>query len=194
MNLFETLFYERYVGKAILPIPISHMLLWQEALATFPTIDTLQGVSSVSRKTKTVVLVVLHHSGSLDFGKAIKWFRNPNSYSSTNYVIDLDGHILCLVPEERGALHMPNATYNYSRLVDHMSLGVTLVGDGITPFTDSQYEAIAMLCSVWKKKYNLKNEDIKKHADIPHTGEQHYDPSPWDQEKFLTLLSNYDNL
>lgn len=194
MNLFDILFYSKYVEAASYPIPIQHWEFWNEALSTFPTIDNIPGISSVSRKTKTIILIILHHSGSLDFNKALKWFGNPNSYSSTNYLVDLDGHILNLVSEDRGALHTPNATYNHSRLVDQMSIGVTLVGDGFNEFTQAQYEAIAMLCAVWKQKYNLTNDDIKKHSDIPHTGEQHFDPSPWDQEKFLQLLDNYDNI
>lgn len=195
MNLFDILFYSKYVATAFYPIPVMHWQEWNEALAMFPTIDTpFPTITQASRRTKKIQIIILHHTGSFDVAKALKWFGNPNTYSSTNYLIEVDGHTTCLVPEERAALHTPNATYAHSRLVNEMSLGVTLVGDGIHSFTDSQYEAVSMLCSVWKKKYGLKNEDIWKHIDIEHTGERHTDPSPWDQDKFLKLVEIYDNI
>jgi len=194
MNLFYSLFYDKWVNGSFYPMPVTHYLFWSEALSSFPTIDSIQGISSVSRRTKKVVLIILHHTGSLEFDKALKWFSNPNTYSSTNYLIDLDGHILCLVPEDRGALHMPNSTYNYSRLVNEMSVGITLVGDGTTHFSEAQYEGLAMLCVVLAKKYGLKLEDIKRHADIQHTGEQHSDPTPFDRQKFENLFFEFSNI
>lgn len=194
MNLFDTLFYKKYVDGAPFLIPLNHWMFWNESLSAFPIIDTLQGISSVSRRTKKINLVILHHSGSLFWDYAIRWFNNPNTYSSTNFLIDRDGYVLCLVPEDRGALHMPNAVYNNSKLVNEMSIGVTLIGDGYQEFTQAQYEAVAMLCGVWMEKYGLIEDDIKKHCDIAHSGEQHFDPSPWNNQKFKNLLNIYLNI
>jgi N-acetyl-anhydromuramyl-L-alanine amidase AmpD len=193
MNLFFELFYDRWVNGAFYPVPIAHLLFWMEALSSFPTIESIPNISCVSRRTKQIQVVILHHTGSLEFNTALKWFSNPNSYSSTNYLVDRDGYILCLVPEDKAALHIPNAKYNNSRMVNELSLGVHLVGDGTTEFTDAQYEAVAMLCTVWKERYGLKNEDIKKHSEIECVGE-HNDPEPWDQEKFAKLLDIFTKI
>lgn len=195
MNLFFELFYKPFVSLVLYPIPVNHWAFFHSALSSFPTIaDSLPGYTQSSRRTKKISLVVLHHTGSLDLSKALKWFSNPNTYSSTNYVIDRDGYILCLVPEENAALHIPHATYNHSRLVNEMSLGISLVGDGVAEFSEAQYEALAMLCSIWKKKYGLTNEDIKKHSEIEHTGEQHFDPSPFNREKLISLIDIFDKI
>ena len=195
MNLFYELFYKKYVQNLDYPMPVDHWMFFNAALATFPTIDTpYPNITQSSRRTKKIQIVILHHTGSLEFANALRWFGNPNTYSSTNYLIDRDGHTVCLVPDENAAFHTPNAKYAHSRLVNEMSLGVTLVGDGIIPFSDSQYEALAMLCSFWKEKYRLKNEDIWKHVDIEHWGERHTDPSPWNQEKFLKLVEMFDKI
>jgi N-acetyl-anhydromuramyl-L-alanine amidase AmpD len=195
MNLFFELFYKPYVIPALYPIPIIYWELWSNALASFPTIaDPLPGYTQSSRRTKQICLIVMHHTGSLNMANSLKWFSNPNTYSSTNYIIDRDGYTLCLVPEDKAALHTPHATYNHSRLVNEQSIGVTLVGDGVTEFSDVQYEGLAMLCSYWKQKYGLTNENIKKHVEIPHTGEQHIDPSPFSMEKLISLIDVFDNV
>jgi N-acetyl-anhydromuramyl-L-alanine amidase AmpD len=194
MNLFYELFYKSYMENLNYPMPVPHWEIFNEALATFPTIDTpYPNITQSSRRTKKIQVIILHHSGSFDIAKSIKWFGNPNTYSSTNYLIDQDGYIVCLVPEKNAALHTPNSKYAHSRLVNEMSLGVTLIGDGMTEFTQAQYEAVAMLSSVWKEKYGLKIEDIKKHSEIECVP-MVTDPSPWNQEKFLGLLDIYTNI
>jgi N-acetyl-anhydromuramyl-L-alanine amidase AmpD len=193
MNLFEELVYKPWVSTAFYPLPVEYWAFFNEALATFPTIESLSNFTQSPRRKK-IEIIILHHSGSLEIAKALKWFSNPNTYSSTNYLIDRDGYTLCLVPEDRAALHTPNATFNHSRLVNELSIGCTLVGDGFSPFSETQYEALAMLCVIWKKKYGLKNEDIWRHADIEHTGERHIDPSPFNREKLLALIDLFEKV
>src|SRR5579864_337308 len=196
MNLFFELFYKPWVSMAFYPMPVEHWAFFNEALASFPTIELLPGYPSSSRRTKKIQLIVLHHTGSLDVSKALKWFNNPNNYASTHWLVDLDGHIQQLVSEENASLNIQNAKYKNSRLVAEMSLGIHLVGNGFTPFTEAQYEAVAMLCSYIQRKYGLKNEEIFKHAEVETVNSvaPANDPAPWDKEKFQTLLAQFKGI
>jgi len=196
MNLFEELFYKPWVSPAFYPMPVEHWAFFNEYLATFPTIELLPGYPSSSRRTKKIQLIILHHTGSLEFAKALKWFGNLNNYSSTHYLIGLDGQIQQLVSEENAALHVTNGIYKYSRLVNEMSVGISLIGNSSDRFTEAQYEAVAMLCIYLKRKYGLTNEDIFKHSEIEVTNSASpaTDPNPWNKEKFNELLEKFDNL
>jgi N-acetyl-anhydromuramyl-L-alanine amidase AmpD len=196
MNLFEYLFYSKYVATALYPIPVIHWQIWNEALATFPVIEFFPGYLSSSRRTKKPQIIILHHTGSLDSNKALRWFGNPNNYASTHWLVDLDGHIRQLVQEENSSLHIQNAVYKHSRLVAEMSFGIHLVGNGYDRFTEAQYEAAAMLCVYLEKKYGLKNEDIYRHAEVEVTNSvaPATDPAPWDKEKFQTLLDKFTEI
>jgi len=193
MNFFLELFYKKYVDPVLYPLPIEYWVYFNNALASFPTIECLQGFSQSSRRTKKIQLIVLHHSGSLNFNKALIWFKNPNSFSSVHYLIDLDGHIQQLVPDENASLHVTSGIYKFSRLVNEMSIGISLIGNGFDRFTEAQYEAVAMLCAYLKKKYGLKNEDIFKHSEI-ECKPMATDPHPWSKEKFNELLDKFENL
>ena len=191
MNLFYELFYKKYVESYVLPMPVPHWVIYNEALAFFPSIECLSGFPHSPRKTKKIQLIILHHTGSRDFAKAITWFQNPNNYSSTHYLIDLSGYIQQIVPEEMSALHAPSCKFNNSKLVNDFSIGISLIGDGREAFTEAQYEAVAMLCASLVRRYGLKATDVYRHVDIEHTGEKHNDPSPWNNGKFQELLNHF---
>ena len=196
MNLFQYLFYDQWVTPALYPMPVAHWLVWLEALVTFPLVEFLPGYPSSSRRTKKPQIIVLHHTGSLDPTKALKWFGNPNTYTSTHWLIDLDGRIQQLVSEEDAALHVSGGVYRHSRLVNEASFGIHLVGNAYDRFTEAQYEGLAMLCAYLQKKYGLKNEDILKHSEIETTNSTPAatDPAPWSKEKFNELLYNFQNI
>jgi N-acetyl-anhydromuramyl-L-alanine amidase AmpD len=196
MNLFKELFYDQWVTPALYPMPVEHWLFFNESLVTFPIIELSPGYPSSSRRTKKPQIIVLHHTGSLDPTKALRWFGNPNNYVSTHWLVDLDGHIQQLVSEENASLHISGGVYKHSRLVAEMSFGIHLVGNGYDRFTEAQYEATAMLCAYLQKKYGLKDEDILKHSEIETTNSTPAatDPAPWSKEKFNELLDKFKNV
>ena len=193
MNLYRELFYKPHVEGLSFPLPIAFWTIFNESLSSFPVIELLPGYSSSSRRTKKPQIIILHHTGSLDFNKALRWFGNPNNYVSTHWLIDLDGHIQQLVSEENATLHISGGVYKHSRLVAESSFGIHLVGNGYDRFTQEQYEATAMLCVYLQKKYGLKDEDILKHSEvvcIPAAT----DPAPWSKEKFNEMLDKFKSI
>ena len=196
MNLFEELFYKPWVSPAFYPMPVEHWAFFNYVLITFPLIEFLPGYPSSSRRTKKPQIIVLHHTGSLDPAKALKWFGNPNNYASTHWLINLDGRIQQLVLEESAALHVSGGVYKHSRLVNESSFGIHLVGDGYNRFTEAQYEGLAMLCIYLQKKYGLRDEDILKHSELETTNSTPpaNDPTPLNKEKLQEMLDKFKNI
>jgi N-acetyl-anhydromuramyl-L-alanine amidase AmpD len=196
MNLFYELFYKHYVEGLLFPLPVKYWQVFNESLSAFPIIELSSKYPASSRRTKKIQLIVLHHTGSNNISNALKWFKNPNNYASTHFIVDRDGHIQQLVKEEDSSFHIQNAVYKHSRLVAESSLGLHLVGNGVDNFTDAQYEAVAMLCAHLQKKYGLTNEEILKHSEVEVTNlaVPANDPTPWDQEKFLGLVEIFKNV
>lgn len=194
MNFFYEFFYKRYVEGLSFSLPINFWVFFNEALASFPTIDSpLPGYTQSSRRTKKIQLIILHSTGSLEIAKALKWFSNPNTYSSTHYIVDLDGTTVQLVPDQNASLHVSNGVYKHSRLVNESSIGIHLVGNNFDRFTEAQWEGLAMLCVQLKTKYGLKNEDIFLHSEIDCTPKAN-DPIPWSKEKFQEMLDKFENI
>lgn len=95
--------------------------------------------------------VLLHHTGDRSGASSLAWLTNPSSGVSAHYLVDRDGTVYSLVPEERAAWHagmgrLPWETcpaYDFN----HRSVGVEIAnaGDGKEPFTEAQYVALGEL-------------------------------------------------
>jgi AmpD protein len=86
---------------------------------------------------------------------------------SAHYLIDLAGVVWRLVPEEKMAWHagvskMPGA--DLRERVNDFSIGIELIGDEETPFTDAQYQTLAVLLRDIASRHPISN--ILGHTDI----------------------------
>jgi N-acetylmuramoyl-L-alanine amidase len=96
--------------------------------------------------------VVLHHTGPGP--NALGWLCDSESKASAHYLIDVKGRVFRLVAETRKAWHagisaMPweQAKATKKDSVNDRSVGIEIdnPGDGVTPFTEAQYQALAQL-------------------------------------------------
>jgi N-acetylmuramoyl-L-alanine amidase len=106
---------------------------------------------SARRAGVRVDTVLLHHTATLDASSAMSWLCKRGSGVSAHYVVALGGQVYRLVPEELKAWHAglgrlpwePCEPYDFN----HRSVGIEIVnpGDGKTPFTEAQYDAVVWL-------------------------------------------------
>ncbi|MDC0357837.1 N-acetylmuramoyl-L-alanine amidase [Oligoflexia bacterium] len=103
---------------------------------------------------------------------------------SVHYIIDLDGQVWQLVPEEKCAWHagpskMP-ATADGRERVNQFSIGIELVGSEDTDFAEAQYRSLVLLTVEIMTRHNITN--ILGHADI--APDRKTDPWGFDWKRF----------
>ena len=81
---------------------------------------------------------------------ALARLRDPGAKVSAHYLIDEDGDVVQLVPEERRAWHAGVSAWQGRARLNDCSIGIELVNPGhewgYRPFTEAQYDACIELC------------------------------------------------
>lgn len=151
-----------------------------------PTIQFLFTPNFSSRKKHLVSCIIIHHTGSLDTGKALEWFQSEVSQSSTHYLITREGGIIQLVKDGDRAWHVsPLVRYSQEKRLANVSLSIHFVGDGISAFTEEQNIALVKLCKYLLHIYHLPPLSVYTHSHFEPSKEC---PSLFDIQKFRLQL------
>lgn len=142
-----------------------------------------------SRHGKPICCVVLHDTASATAQSALAWMQDPRSKVSYHWLVDLDGSIVLVVPEEERAWHAGRAQWRDEMDVNSISIGVALVNDGTSEYPDVQVVAAAALVRRILETHGLTAEDVTRHRDVAIPAGRKNDPHdlfPW--ETFLALV------
>ena len=139
-----------------------------------------------------VSLLVLHYTGMKDARSAIDRLRDPESKVSCHYLVDEDGTILRMVPEEKRAWHSGHSYWRGLSRVNGASIGIELVNPGhehgYRPFPEEQIDALVRLVAVIKQRYGITRGNVVGHSDVAPARKQ--DPGelfPWSRLARLRL-------
>ena len=77
-----------------------------------------------------VDMLVLHYTGMPTGAEALARMRDPQARVSAHYMIEEDGRIFTLVPEERRAWHAGVSFWKGERDINAVSIGIELVNPG----------------------------------------------------------------
>ena len=106
--------------------------------------------------------------GSAD--AALARLTDPKARVSAHYVIDQDGAILALVPEDRRAWHAGVAGWGSIDDVNGRSIGIELVNPGhdwgYRPFPAAQIEALIALGTAIRARHGLPPWAVVGHSDV----------------------------
>jgi len=107
---------------------------------------------------------------------------------SAHFLIDRGGGITQFVPVAQRAWHAGKSCWRGRERCNDFSVGIELLGDAKTPFTEAQYEAAARLARALMARFpKLRRDCIVGHADIAPG--RKWDPGPqWDWQRFFALL------
>jgi len=142
-----------------------------------------------SRTNSEIDAIIIHHTGPGGIKAAISWCESKKSKVSYHYLIDRDGNIYQMVKDENKAWHVGVSLLGTQKNVNKFSIGIALEGEGKEEFTEKQYQEVAFLCKVLKRRYSkITDERIVGHKDVAPG--RKIDPCPWDDEKFRKLLKN----
>lgn len=114
--------------------------------------------------------IVLHYTGMPTGEAAIARLRDPAAKVSSHYVVEEDGRIFRLVPEERRAWHAGVSFWKGVRDINTASVGVEIVNPGhefgYRPFPDAQMASVIALVADIRTRWTVENDRIVGHSDV----------------------------
>ena len=129
-------------------------------------------------------MIVLHYTGMQTGQAALDRLCDPEAKVSAHYLVEEDGRIFRLVPEERRAWHAGVSYWKGERDCNAASIGVEIVNPGhefgYRPFPRAQVQAVIDLLDDIRQRWDVPDLRIVGHSDIAPDRKQ--DPGelfPW---------------
>jgi N-acetylmuramoyl-L-alanine amidase len=131
-------------------------------------------------------MLVLHYTGMQTGEAALARLRDPVAEVSAHYLVEEDGRIFTLVPEERRAWHAGRGVWQGETDVNAASIGIEIVNPGhefgYRPFPDAQVQAVIDLTSDIRSRWSIPDARIIAHSDLaPDRKEDPGELFPWKQ-------------
>jgi len=119
---------------------------------------------------KTVQLLILHYTDTPTGFEALKILQDPAREVSSHYLVDEDGSILRLVPEEMRAWHAGKSLWQGEGDLNSSSIGIEIQnpghGHGYRPFPAAQMQSVAELCRDIIARHKILPYHVLAHSDI----------------------------
>lgn len=129
-------------------------------------------------------MLVLHYTGMPTAQEALARLTDAVAEVSAHYLVDEDGRILRLVPEERRAWHAGRGSWMRETDCNHASIGIEIVNPGhefgYRPFPTAQIAAVIELISDIRSRWTIPDSRIIAHSDLaPERKEDPGELFPW---------------
>ncbi len=124
------------------------------------------------RQGAPVEMLVLHYTGMKTAQEAIEKLKDPTPGKrvSTHYMVDEDGTIYRMVPEDKRAWHAGTASWRGQEDVNSRSIGIEIVNPGhehgYRAFPPAQMQAVAALSKQLVEKYGIPSWNVVAHSDV----------------------------
>jgi len=115
-------------------------------------------------------MLVLHYTGMRSAQAAFERLCDPEARVSAHYVVEENGRIWCLVPEDRRAFHAGRSCWEDESDLNTVSIGIEIVNPGhewgYRPFSDSQMLSVERLCLDLIARHPIPPHRVVGHSDI----------------------------
>ena len=115
-------------------------------------------------------MLVLHYTGMPTGEEALARLRDPEAKVSAHYVVEEDGRVFALVPEERRAWHAGRSFWKGQTDINGASIGLEIVNPGhefgYRPFPDAQIAAVMALVADVRSRWMVPDVNIVGHSDV----------------------------
>ena len=115
-------------------------------------------------------MLVLHYTGMRTGAEAIARLRDPVAKVSSHYVVEEDGRIFRLVPEDRRAAHAGASHWRGHEALNARSVGIEIVNPGhewgYRDFPALQMAAVCELCLAILGRHPIPPRNVVGHSDI----------------------------
>ncbi|HEX3860648.1 MAG TPA: N-acetylmuramoyl-L-alanine amidase [Stellaceae bacterium] len=119
---------------------------------------------------RPINMLVLHYTGMQSAAAALDRLCDPEARVSSHYLVEEDGTVWRLVPEERRAFHAGISCWQGEHDLNFVSIGVEIVNPGhewgYRPFPEQQMAAVEALCRDILGRYRIPPDRIVAHSDI----------------------------
>jgi N-acetylmuramoyl-L-alanine amidase len=128
--------------------------------------------------------IVMHYTGMETGEAALARLQDPEARVSAHYMVEEDGRVFVLVPEERRAWHAGKSFWKGDQDVNGCSIGIEIVNPGhelgYRPFADAQIAAVIELTAGIRSRWSVPADRIIGHADVaPDRKEDPGELFPW---------------
>lgn len=115
-------------------------------------------------------MLVMHYTGMRTGEEALARLRDPDARVSSHYLVEEDGRVFRLVPEERRAWHAGVSFWRGERNVNHASIGIEIVNPGhefgYRPFPEAQVASVLELTADIRSRWTIEDRNIVGHSDV----------------------------
>ena len=115
-------------------------------------------------------VLVLHYTDMASGAAAIARLRDTEARVSSHYVVEEDGAVFRLVPEERRAFHAGASHWRGHEALNGRSIGVEVVNPGHScgyrPFPALQMAALCDLCLGILARWPIPGRNVVAHSDV----------------------------
>lgn len=117
-----------------------------------------------------VDILLIHYTGMLTGAAALDRLCQPDAKVSAHYLIEEDGRILRLVPEELRAWHAGVACWAGKTDINDRSIGIELVNPGhefgYRTFPEAQMAALIDLAEAIRTRHPIPSHRVLGHSDV----------------------------
>lgn len=129
-------------------------------------------------------MIVLHYTGMQSGEAALERLRDPEAKVSAHYLVEEDGRVFRLVPEERRARHAGVSWWRGVEDNNGRSVGIEIVNPGhewgYRAFPEAQIAAVIALCDDIKTRWTVPDVNVVGHSDLaPRRKEDPGELFPW---------------
>ncbi len=129
-------------------------------------------------------MIVLHYTGMESGEAALARLRDAEAKVSAHYLVEEDGRVFALVPEERRAWHAGAASWRGASDINARSIGVEIVNPGhefgYRDFPEAQVAAVIELLGDIRERWTVPDALILGHSDVaPRRKEDPGELFPW---------------
>lgn len=121
-------------------------------------------------RDQPVSIIVLHYTGMKNADAAIERLCDPEAGVSCHYLVDEDGKILRMVPEEKRAWHAGKSWWRGIRNVNAASIGIEIVNPGhefgYRPFPEAQIDSVVRLVADVAARHQVPRGNVVGHSDV----------------------------
>jgi N-acetylmuramoyl-L-alanine amidase len=135
-------------------------------------------------RTSPPDMVILHYTGMATGEAALARLRDYDAEVSAHYLVEEDGRIFRLVPEERRAWHAGVSFWKGRQNLNGVSIGIEIVNPGhefgYHPFPKAQIAAVIALLGDIRSRWMIPDDQIVGHSDVaPDRKEDPGELFPW---------------